>query len=78
MCFPKSSKAAINFKNEFSLDLDKIFNLFSIIGDDIYYNINGRYSLQKNVQLSMDDLVKILKKLKNDNPEVSNQLKSLL
>ena len=78
MCFPKSSKAAINFKNEFSLDLDKIFNLFSIIGDDIYYNINGRYSLQKNVQLSMDDLVKILKKLKTDNPEVSNQLKSLL
>lgn len=78
MCFPKSSKAAINFKNEFSLDLDKIFNLFSIIGDDIYYNINGRYSLQKNVQLSMDDLVKILKKLKTDNPELSNQLKSLL
>ena len=78
MCFPKSSKAAINFKNQFSLDLDKIFNLFSIIGDDIYYNINGRYSLQKNVQLSMDDLVKILKKLKTDNPELSNQLKSLL
>ena len=78
MCFPKSSKAAINFKKEFSLDLEKIFNLFSIIGDDIYYNINGRYSLQKNVQLSMDDLVKILKKLKTDNPEVSNQLKSLL
>lgn len=77
MCFPKSSKAAINFKNEFSLDLDKIFNLFSIIGDDIYYNINGRYSLRKNVQLSMDDLVKILKKLKTDNPELSNQLKSL-
>ena len=78
ICFPKSSKAAINFKNQFSLDLDKIFNLFSIIGDDIYYNINGRYSLQKNVQLSMDDLVKILKKLKTDNPELSNQLKSLL
>ena len=78
MCFPKSSKAAINFKNEFSLDLDKIFNLFSIIGDDIYYNINGRYSLQKNFQLSIDDLVKILKKLKTDNPELSNQLKSLL
>ena len=78
MCFPKSSKAAINFKKEFSLDLEKTFNLFSIIGDDIYYNINGRYSLQKNVQLSMDDLVKILKKLKTDNPEVSNQLKSLL
>ena len=78
MCFPKSSKAAINFKKEFSLDLEKIFNLFSIIGDDIYYNINGRYSLQKNVQLSMDDLVKILKKLKTDNPELSNQLKSLL
>ena len=78
MCFPKSSKAAINFKKEFSLDLEKTFNLFSIIGDDIYYNINGRYSLQKNVQLSMDDLVKILKKLKTDNPELSNQLKSLL
>ena len=78
MCFPKSSKAAINFKNQFSLDLDKIFNLFSIIGDDIYYNINGRYSLQKNFQLSIDDLVKILKKLKTDNPELSNQLKSLL
>jgi len=78
MCFPKSSKAAINFKKDFSLDLEKIFNLFSIIGDDIYYNINGRYSLQKNVQLSMDDLVKILKKLKTDNPELSNQLKSLL
>ncbi|MDA9642043.1 class I SAM-dependent methyltransferase [Candidatus Thioglobus sp.] len=78
MCFPKSSKTAINFKKEFSLDLEKIFNLFTIIGDDIYYNINGRYSLQKNVQLSMDDLVKILKKLKTDNPEVSNQLKSLL
>ena len=78
MCFQKSSKAAINFKKEFSLDLEKTFNLFSIIGDDIYYNINGRYSLQKNVQLSMDDLVKILKKLKTDNPEVSNQLKSLL
>ena len=77
MCFPKSSKAAINFKNKFSLDLDKIFNLFSIIGDDIYYNINGRYSLQKNFQLSIDDLVKILKKLKTDNPELSNQLKSL-
>ena len=45
--FPKSSKAAINFKNQFSLDLEKTFNLFSIIGDDIYYNINGRYSLQK-------------------------------
>ena len=78
MCFPKSSKAAINFKKEFSLDLEKIFNLFSIIGDDIYYNINGRYSLQKNFQLSIDDLVKILKKLKTDNPELSNQLKSLL
>ena len=77
MCFPKSSKAAINFKKEFSLDLEKIFNLFSIIGDDIYYNINGRYSLQKNFQLSIDDLVKILKKLKTDNPELSNQLKSL-
>ena len=77
MCFPKSSKAAINFKKDFSLDLDKIFNLFSIIGDDIYYNINGRYSLQKNFQLSIDDLVKILKKLKTDNPELSNQLKSL-
>jgi len=78
MCFPKSSKAAINFKKEFSLDLEKTFNLFSIIGDDIYYNINGRYSLQKNFQLSIDDLVKILKKLKTDNPELSNQLKSLL
>ena len=78
MCFPKSSKAAINFKKEFSLDLEKTFNLFSIIGDDIYYNINGRYSLQKNLQLSIDDLVKILKKLKTDNPELSNQLKSLL
>ena len=77
MCFPKSSKAAINFKKDFSLDLEKIFNLFSIIGDDIYYNINGRYSLQKNFQLSIDDLVKILKKLKTDNPELSNQLKSL-
>ena len=77
MCFPKSSKAAINFKKEFSLDLEKTFNLFSIIGDDIYYNINGRYSLQKNFQLSIDDLVKILKKLKTDNPELSNQLKSL-
>ncbi|ALE02517.1 class I SAM-dependent methyltransferase [Candidatus Pseudothioglobus singularis] len=77
MCFPKSSKAAINFKKEFSLDLEKIFNLFSIIGDDIYYNINGRYSLQKNFQLSIDDLVKILKKLKTDNPELSNELKSL-
>ena len=78
MCLPKSSKAAINFKKEFSLDLEKTFNLFSIIGDDIYYNINGRYSLQKNFQLSIDDLVKILKKLKTDNPELSNQLKSLL
>jgi len=78
MCFPKSSKAAINFKKEFSLDLEKTFNLFSIIGDDIYYNINGRYSLQKNFQLSIDDLVIILKKLKTDNPELSNQLKSLL
>ena len=77
MCFPKSLKAAINFKKKFSLDLEKIFNLFSIIGDDIYYNINGRYSLQKNFQLSIDDLVKILKKLKTDNPELSNELKSL-
>ena len=78
VCFPKSSKAAINFKKEFSLDLEKIFNLFSIIGDDIYYNINGRYSLQKNFQLSIDQLVKVLKKLKTDNPELANQLKTIL
>tara|TARA_B100000953_G_C17955762_1_gene401388 strand:+ start:129 stop:968 length:840 start_codon:yes stop_codon:yes gene_type:complete len=78
VCFPKSSKAAINFKNELSLDLEKIFNVFSIIGDDIYYNLNGRYSLQKNVELSLDQLVNTLKQLKTDNPKLANKLKTLL
>jgi len=76
--FPNSSKAAVNFKNRLSVDLEKIFNLFSIIGDDIYYNLNGRYSLHKNIRLSINQLVKVLKKLKTDNPELANQLKTLL
>ena len=68
VCFPKSSKAAINFKNELSLDLEKIFNVFSIIGDDIYYNLNGRYSLPKSHPLSLDQLENILKQIKTDTP----------
>tara|TARA_B110000008_G_C16879119_1_gene528094 strand:+ start:299 stop:1138 length:840 start_codon:yes stop_codon:yes gene_type:complete len=78
ICFPKSSKAAINFKKEIGPDLEKIFHLFEVIGDDIYYHLNGRYTLQKNFQISVDDLVKILKKLKTENPELANQLKSIL
>ena len=76
--FPNSSKAAINFKNKLGVDLEKMFNVFSIIGDDIYYNLNGRYSLHKNFRLSIDQLVKVLKKLKTDNPELANQLKTIL
>lgn len=76
--FPNSSNAATNFKNELILDLDKFINIFTIIGDEIYYKINGRYSLPKNIHLNLDQLLDMIKEIKNANPQFLEKIKTVL
>ena len=76
--FPNSSDAARNFKNKLILDLEKLFNIFTIIGDEIYYKVNGRYSLPKNLQLNLDQLLSMIKKIKNENPQITEKIKNIL
>lgn len=76
--FPKSLSAANDFRNACSLNINQLFDLFLIIGDEIYYKINGRYSLQKNFQLGIQELQQILINIKTNNPNLATNLKSLL
>lgn len=76
--FPNCKVVALNFKNELIPDLGKFFNLFTIIGEEIYYKINGRYTLPKNLQLNLDQLLGIIKKIKNENPMIIEKIKSII
>ena len=76
--FPRSLKAAISFQNKLGANPKKIFNLFSVVGDDLYYKLHGKYSLQKNYELDMQDLINCLKQIKNNNPALARDLRQFL
>tara|TARA_A100001011_G_C13728696_1_gene602595 strand:+ start:62 stop:553 length:492 start_codon:yes stop_codon:yes gene_type:complete len=78
VCFPKSLNAAINFQNKLGANFKNIFYLFSVVGDDLYYKLHGKYSLQKNYELDMKDLIDCLKHIKNNNPDLAKDLKQFL
>ena len=67
----------MNFQNKLSANLRKIFSVFSVVGDDLYYKLHGKYSLQKNYELDMQDLIGCLEQIKN-NPDLAKDLKQFL
>lgn len=76
--FPKSLSAAIDFRSACGPKIEQTFELFSLIGDEVYYQINGRYTLPKNLSLSIGQLQEVLISLKNRNPDLALHLKTLL
>lgn len=76
--FPKSLSAANNFRIACGPKIDQTFELFSLVGDEIYQKIHGRYSLEKNFQISLKQLQQILIKIKQTNPNLAISLKALL
>ena len=76
--FPNCSIAATNFKNELKPNVEKFFNIFTVIGEEIYYRMNGRYSLPKNLQLSVDQLLAIIQNVKIKNPTLTEKIKSVI
>ena len=76
--FPNCPIAATNFKNELKPNVEKFFNIFTVIGEEIYYRMNGRYSLPKNLQLSVDQLLAIIQNVKIKNPTLTEKIKSVI
>ena len=76
--FPKSLSAANNFRIACGPKIDELFELFSLIGDTVYYQNNGRYSLQKNIQITVQQLQQTLINIKANHPTLASNLKSLL
>jgi len=75
--FPKSLDFAMNFKKKQTIELQKIFNIFTTLGDELYYKINGKYSLTKNFQLNYNQILDLLIKIKKDNPLMSDKIKKI-
>ena len=72
--FPNSPMAAKDFRDRFKINLEDAFKLFELIGDEIYFELNGRHSIKSNISFSLEQLLGALQSIGASNPKLLKQI----
>ena len=76
--FPKSITALNTLEKSLVCTLEELIKLFTLVGDQTYYLMNGHYTMKAEVTLNLQQLVKLLQSIRSEQPELSKKLKELL